>query len=115
MKVQGIFNSGMIDTDKMSDVEAEIFEKQKELCDLAQKYDIPLFSLMFGPNPLLSQHFSLNNLPKQDLDKRLSKWLGIINGHIIRLTQGKLEILPSELKDYLNKPEDRSGEEWQNE
>ena len=39
MKIKGILNSEEINTDKMTDVEAEIFEKQHELCLLCEKYD----------------------------------------------------------------------------
>lgn len=122
MKVKAIINSEEINTDKMTDVEAEIFEKQHELCLLCQKYDIPFYGVMFGAKPLFSQHFFIENqTSSKEVNKRVSKFLKIINSHILRLTGSQFAVFPTTLKkqeqeDDYNEGEDRNiGENWKNE
>lgn len=110
MKIQGLYNTGEIDTDKMPDAISEFFEKQHELCMLAQKYDIPFFSFSFGDKILMSQHFIKNsedNSPenKAEYNKRFSNFMGFLNSKIKFMTNGDFEILPSKLNKNLENEE----------
>ena len=116
MKIEGILSSGVIDSDKMTDAESEIFEKQHALCILAEKYNIPFMSIMFGNKPMISQHMiSKENFTPDEATKIVNKLFNILNGKIISLSNKQLEILPSELKQYMNKEENNEDEKWKSE
>lgn len=85
----------IIDTEQMTNEEAEIFEKQHELCMLAQKYDIPFFAFTFGDDPKFSRHVAQPTVSLSQYNERISKLLGILNWSIKTLTNNELEILPS--------------------
>lgn len=111
MKAQGIENTGIIDSDKMSDVASEIFEKQNELLMLCDKYDIPFFGFSFGPRPLKSQHFYGDKCEKDERKRRFQLFLDMMNYHIIKITNGDFQVCSSKL---LNN-NDEISEEWNNE
>jgi len=85
-----------LNTDKLSDIEAEIIEKQTEVGNLCRKYNVPWYSVSFADGerkPFISQHFDVDDKAFEERKlKRVGVLFSWLNDFVINASGGKYAI-----------------------
>ena len=87
-------NGKEFDTSDLNIAEEEVFIKQHYLIKLAEKYDIPVFSMMFGNNILWGQHFaSKDKTTNEQSNERKNRFVEHLNSYVYNITGGEFKIV----------------------
>ena len=95
-----------INTAKLPDAIAELFEKQHEICLLAIKYDIPMFGILSpdnSKNSFCSRHVAREDVKQEILDERVNKLIKVMDSFIREVSSNQLCVRRTETEDNYSK------------